>query len=146
MLIYKGLCDLLSGKRPLYWQWLMIVETSGIASLYLEPGHITTSSFVEDGWLFTSNLYCTIILHGAKRMVLECFFVWLLSLNAIYWWLFTRNLYCTIILHGAKIMVLKCFFVLLLSLNAIYGWLFTNKFKLYHHPSWSQKIMNKDMS
>jgi len=27
----------------------MIVETSGIASLYLEPCHITTSSLVEDG-------------------------------------------------------------------------------------------------
>jgi len=27
----------------------MIVETSGIVSLYLEPCHITTSSLVEDG-------------------------------------------------------------------------------------------------
>jgi len=26
----------------------MIVETSGITSLYLEPGHITTSILVED--------------------------------------------------------------------------------------------------
>jgi len=47
MLIYKGLCDLTIGKKTT--SLTMIVETSGIASLYLELGHITTSSLVEDG-------------------------------------------------------------------------------------------------
>jgi len=58
MLIYNGLCDLTIGKRPLHWQWLMTVETSGIVSLYLDPGHNATSSLVEVGkeWFWRADL------------------------------------------------------------------------------------------
>jgi len=36
----------------------MTVETSGIVSLYLDPGHITTSNMVEDGkeWYWRADL------------------------------------------------------------------------------------------
>jgi len=38
--------------------------------------------------------------NSMQFMVLKCFFVWLLILNAIYGWLFTTNLYCTLVIHG----------------------------------------------